>query len=150
MAAVALLDVNVLVALFDPDHVHHEVAHDWFTDHRRHGWATCAVTETGLLRVVSRPGYGNDVHRPADLVPLLRKFCGSTGHHFWEESVSLRDEALFDPALIRGHAQLTDIYLLGMAKRHKGRLATFDRTIPYAAVKGAKRDLLQIIAPESS
>jgi toxin-antitoxin system PIN domain toxin len=149
MASVSLLDVNVLVALFDPDHVHHDVAHDWFADEGRAGWATCAVTETGLLRVLSRPGYGAEIRRPADLIPLLRKFCKSGGHRFWEDSVSLRDDQLFEPALIRGHAQLTDIYLLGMARRHRGRLATFDRTIPVSAVKGAKRELLQVITAVS-
>jgi toxin-antitoxin system PIN domain toxin len=149
MAQVSLLDVNLLVALFDPDHVHHDVAHDWFADEGRAGWATCAVTETGLLRVLSRPEYGAEIRRPADVIPLLRKFCKSGGHQFWEESVSLRDDQLFEPTLIRGHAQLTDIYLLGMARRHRGRLATFDRTIPVSAVKGAKRDLLQVITVAS-
>ena len=48
---VSLLDVNVLVALFFPDHVHHELAHDWFADHREQGWATCPLTENGLVRV---------------------------------------------------------------------------------------------------
>jgi len=48
---VALLDVNVLVALFHPDHVHHDLAHDWFVGHRHAGWATCPVTENGFLRV---------------------------------------------------------------------------------------------------
>ena len=148
MAAVALLDVNVLVALFDPDHVHHDLAHDWFGDEGRRAWATCAMTEAGLLRVLSRPEYGSEIRRPVDLVPLLRKLCRSGGHHFWEAGVSLRDERLFDPALIRGHAQLTDVYLLGMAKRHGGRLVTFDRTIPVGAVRGARRDLLQVIAAE--
>src|SRR4029077_11784549 len=37
---VALLDINVLVALFDADHVHHDLAHDWFVDHHERGWAT--------------------------------------------------------------------------------------------------------------
>ncbi len=149
MAPVALLDVNVLVALFDAEHIHHQAAHDWFARQRRQGWATCAVTETGFLRVVSRPEYGSAMSRAADLVPLLRKFCGSGRHHFWTESVSLRDEQLFDPALIRGHRQLADIYLLGLAKRHGGCLATFDRTIPIGAVKGARRETLAVIAAEA-
>ena len=53
MSAVALLDVNVLVALFDPDHVHHDIAHDWFSDEGHAGWATCPLTENGFVRVVA-------------------------------------------------------------------------------------------------
>lgn len=48
MKKVALLDVNV-VALFQPEHVHHDLAHDWFAAHRRDGWATCPVTEAGVV-----------------------------------------------------------------------------------------------------
>lgn len=54
---VALLDVNVLVALFDPAHVHHDAAHAWFGEHCAQGWATCALTENGLVRVLSNPAY---------------------------------------------------------------------------------------------
>src|SRR5205807_1947335 len=57
VSGVALLDVNVLVALFDPDHVHHEPAHRWFAEQRGTGWATCPLTENGLLRVLTHPAY---------------------------------------------------------------------------------------------
>ena len=60
MSGVALLDVNVLVALFDPDHVHHEAAHDWFANEGTGGWATCPVTENGFIRVITNPAYGLD------------------------------------------------------------------------------------------
>jgi predicted nucleic acid-binding protein len=63
----ALLDVNVLVALFDPDHVHHEVAHDWFADNGPRGWATCPLTESGFVRVVSNPSYGTTQYRATDV-----------------------------------------------------------------------------------
>ncbi|HWJ56793.1 MAG TPA: hypothetical protein VNR90_11235, partial [Vicinamibacterales bacterium] len=52
---IALLDVNLLVALFDPDHVHHDISHDWFAEQRGVGWATCPLTENGLVRVLSSP-----------------------------------------------------------------------------------------------
>jgi toxin-antitoxin system PIN domain toxin len=145
MSRVSLLDVNVLVALFDPDHVHHDLAHDWFTDHRTDGWATCAVTENGFVRVVSNPGYRPDAPRPAIALDLLRRFCDSGHHHFWADEVSLRDAALFNLAAARGHRQVTDVYLLGLAKRKGGRLATFDRTIPPGTVKGARSDSLAVI-----
>jgi hypothetical protein len=147
MARVSLLDVNVLVALFDPDHIHHELAHDWFADHRAEGWATCAVTENGFVRVVSNPRYQPDAPRPAAVVDRLRRFCTSEHHHFWADPVSLRDAALFNLSVARGHRQVTDIYLLALARRQGGRLATFDRTIPLAAVKGAGDDTLAVIGP---
>ena len=142
----ALLDVNVLIALFDPDHAHHELAHDWFSDNRRDGWATCPVTENGFLRVLSNPAYGSALHRLPDLMVRLRTFCGAPHHRFWPDAVSLRDATLFDPGLIRGHRQLTDIYLLGLAKKKEGCLVTFDRTIPLKTVIGADAATLVVVA----
>ena len=147
MSRVALLDVNLLIALFDPNHVHHEVAHDWFADNHAHGWATCPITENGFLRVVANPSYGSGA-RTAALIGSLRTFCASGHHHFWADVVSLADEALFQPRLAPGHRQLTDVYLLGLARKMGGRLATFDKTIPIGAVVGATTGLLQTIAPD--
>jgi uncharacterized protein len=146
VSRVALLDVNVLVALFDPDHVHHDLAHDWFADDGRAAWATCPMTENGFVRVLSNPAYGGSVPRVPDLVARLRRFCASRGHVFWEESLSLRDEKVFDAAMLAGHRQLTDIYLLGLAHTRGGRLATFDRSISLRAVKGASTKDLAVIA----
>jgi len=42
---------------------------------------------------------------------------------------------------------VTDVYLLGLAKKLGGRLATFDRTIPVKAVGGGTAELLHIIEP---
>lgn len=147
MSQVVLLDVNVLVALFDPDHVHHELAHDWFADHGRPGWATCPLTENGFVRVLANPAYAGTVRRPADLVARLRRFCESGGHVFWPDTVSFRNQAVFDPSLAGGHRQVTDVYLLGLAHAHGGRLATFDRTIPVSPVRGARASDLLVIAP---
>jgi len=142
----ALLDVNLLVALFDPDHIHHDLAHDWFADNRARGWATCSVTESGFVRVLANPAYGSAVSRPVELVDRLRRLCGLEGHRFWADAVSLRDDTLFDCARVAGHRQLTDLYLLGLAQRRGGTLATFDRTVPVGAIVGARSDLLETIA----
>jgi toxin-antitoxin system PIN domain toxin len=144
---VALLDVNVVVALFDPDHVHHELAHDWFAGQRAHGWATCPVTENGFVRVLSNPAYGHDALRPESVMKGLRRFLASGHHAFWPDTVSLADERLFDLTVASGHRQLTDIYLLGLAAKMKGCLATFDRTIPLKTVLRATTATLQIIGP---
>lgn len=145
MSAIALLDVNLLVALFDPDHIHHELAHDWFAEHRMKGWATCPVTENGFVRVLANPQYGAAVQRPPQLLERLGAFRRSGHHHFWPDAVSLSDDTIFNAALVRGHRQVTDVYLLGLAAKMRGRLATFDGTIPPGAVRIATRDTLQVI-----
>jgi toxin-antitoxin system PIN domain toxin len=150
VSRIALLDVNLLVALFDPDHVHHELAHDWFADHRADGWATCPVTENGFVRVLTAARSGAGFTRPPELVERLRQFCTSEHHTFWPVSVSLRDNEIFNPSFVRGHRQVTDVYLLGLAVKMGGCLATFDRTIPLGAVVGATRDHLQVVSAVSN
>jgi uncharacterized protein len=141
----ALLDVNVLVALFDAAHVHHEAAHDWFADNRANGWATCAITENGFLRVLTNPQSGVTERAPV-ILESLRTFCASGHHVFWPDDLSLRDD-VFDLSIAQGHRQLTDIYLLGLAAKMGGVLATFDRSIPLKAVRGARADALAVIGP---
>lgn len=147
MSAVALLDVNVLVALFTARHLHHDVAHDWFSDNAAEGWASSPITEGGLLRILGNPARVGE-HLPLPkVVEILKTFCDHTTHTFWPDLPSLRDERIFDVEMIRGHQQLTDVYLLGLAVAHGGRLVTLDQRVPLAAVKGATRASLEVIAP---
>ena len=141
----ALLDVNVLIALFDAAHPNHEDAHRWFGRNRRNGWATCAATINGCVRVLSSPAYPTVTATPADVASRLSVFCASPDHQFWDDSASLLDEALYRPEAISGHKQITDVYLLGLAVRHQRRLATFDRSIPLKAVRGARAEHLEVI-----
>ena len=141
----ALLDVNVLVALHDPAHPNHEDAHRWFGRNRKRGWATCPVTVNGCVRVLSNPAYPTVAATPAEAASRLRILCAGPDHEFWSDSVSLLDESLFRPQAITGHRQITDIYLLGLAVRHGGRLATFDRSIPLKAVAGAGPAPLELL-----
>ena len=53
----ALLDVNVLIALLDPDHSSHRGATEWFADHVEDGWASCPLTQNGCIRIMSHPAY---------------------------------------------------------------------------------------------
>ena len=142
----ALLDVNVLVALFDPDHVHHDTAHDWFADNRGGGWATCPLTENGVVRILSNLRYSPTAEPSSRIVERLRGVRESGHHVFWADDVSLRDVSRFVAGASISHRQVTDVYLLGLAKRHRGRLATFDRTIPLEAVPGGVADDLVIIS----
>jgi uncharacterized protein len=142
---VALLDVNVLVALFDEMHEYHEVAHQWFGRNRRLGWATCPLTENGFVRIVSNPTYPGRRTRLRDAIARLEEFRESGDHAFWHDSVSLRDGTLFRPTHITGHRQLTDVYLLALSLQHGGRLATFDRTIALESVTGAGSEHLAVL-----
>ena len=131
---IALLDVHVLVALFDPSHLHHEVAHTWFSRNRASGWATCPTTENGLIRVVSHPSYPGRRTAVADALEGLRAFTESGDHHFWASSTSLRRESRVHAGLLQAHEQITGTYLLLLAVQYEGRLATFDREIPVGAI----------------
>ena len=72
----SLLDVNVLIALFDPDHTLHEPAARWFESNARDGWASCPLTQNGFVRVVlspterSVPLYERTGFGPADALML--------------------------------------------------------------------------------
>ena len=143
MSRPALLDVNLLIALFDPNHIHHEAAHAWFGAHRSLGWATCPLTENGVVRILANPAYSPSPERPADIARQLSSFRDSGEHVFWPDEVSLCDSALFNLSV--GHRRLTDVYLLGLAVRRGGRLATFDRSIPSKAVPEARSAGLVVV-----
>lgn len=141
-----LLDVNVLLALFDPNHVMHEPAHDWFASKGRHSWATCPMTENGFVRVASHPSYPSSPGRPAAVLKQLRLLCEAKGHDFWEDEVSLTDSKIFSPAGLLTASQITDVYLLGLAAHRAGKLATFDTRIPLAAVLGGAKAVELILS----
>lgn len=141
----ALLDVNVLVALFDPLHINHEDAHLWFASHGRRRWATCAITINGCIRVLSNPDYPSLTATPLQVVQRLRMLCARQNHEFWPEGISLLDEARLHWERITGHRQLTDVYLLSLAVARDAQLVTFDRSVPWQAVVGAKASDLRIL-----
>ena len=142
----ALLDVNILIALFNEHHVHHEPAHDWFADHQGQPWATCPLTENAFLRILSDPSQRGGLIPLPTLADHLARFCRDEAHEFWSDAVSLHDDTLFDLTAVRGHRQVTDVYLLGLAVKRGGRLVTFDQSIPISSVKGAARWSLEVIA----
>lgn len=139
-----LLDVNVLIALVDTDHVSHQAAHDWFGREGRRSWATCPLTENGLVRIVSHPKYQDGGASPAQVLGILTRLTELEGHVRWPDDVSLTDPGLFVAARLLTPAQVTDTYLLGLAVRHGGRLATLDRRLSPLAVVGGAAALLVI------
>lgn len=132
----SLLDVNVLIALLDPDHIGHARARAWFAENAAHGWATCPITENGAVRVISQPRYPNPL-AAGSAIALLARAKQSPHHRFWPDSVSLLDPAVADHGRIHGPRQLTDVYLLALAVANAGRLVSFDNSIPLSAVRGA-------------
>jgi toxin-antitoxin system PIN domain toxin len=143
---IALLDVNVLIPLFDSSHLHHDAAHRWFASNRRHGWATCALTENAFVRIVSNRAYKGRLTTVADATQLLRELCSLGGHVFWADAISIREQNRFHWNHVQGHGQVADAYLLALAVSHEGRLATFDAAISLRAVSGATAQNLEIIA----
>ena len=143
--SVGLLDVNVLLALFDPRHVHHEPAQQWFAAEGRKGWATCPITENGFIRIASQPAYPSSPGDGSIVRKMLAEFCRDKHHAFWTDSASLRDDELFDPGVLVPSGHITDIYLLGLAVQNHGRLITFDRRIPCSAVRGGEKAMCVLV-----
>jgi uncharacterized protein len=139
-----LLDVNMLLALSDPMHVHHEVAHRWFAVTGSAAWATCPLTENGFVRIAAHPRYPNRPGDVATALEMLRRFCSSANHFFWPAEVTFRESVV--PAAVFSHNHVTDVYLLGLAVHHGGKLATLDQHIPVTAVKGGA-SALELIRP---
>ncbi|UJB64286.1 PIN domain-containing protein [Acidovorax sp. YS12] len=136
MTAAYLLDVNVLIALVDSHHVQHDAAHAWFAGEGHAAWATCPLTENGLLRIVGHPRYPNSPGSPALVAGLLAGLRNLPGHCFWADDISLTNPALVDATRLLDAAQVTDTYLLALAQAHGGQLATFDRRLVTTAVQG--------------
>jgi toxin-antitoxin system PIN domain toxin len=132
----SLLEVNVLIALLDADHVSHDHAMTWFNRSARGGWASCPLTQNGCIRIMSHPRYPSPVS-VRDGIERLREATASNHHAFWPDDVTLLDARVADAARIHGPRQLTDLYLLALAVRHGGRLVTFDRAIAVSAIHGA-------------
>jgi uncharacterized protein len=133
----ALLDVNVLLALFDPVHEHHAEAFRWWTDNRADGWASCPLTQNGFVRVISNPGYARPLPL-AEAVSLIGAQAARPDHVFWPDDISLLDATLFDHRQLRGPRQITDAYLLALARKNGGRLVTFDQSFARDAVRGVQ------------
>ncbi len=140
----ALLDINVLLALLDADHVDHQRAQEWISGEIQHGWASCALTQNGFVRILSQPRYPSPVS-PSEAVERLRRATNTEYHEFWPCSISLLEDRRINSGHVHGPRQVTDAYLLALAVEHGGRFVTFDRSIPLSAAKGAAPDQLVVV-----
>lgn len=132
----ALLDVNVLVALAWPNHIHHMRAHAWFASARDRGWATCPLTQSGFVRVSSNTAAIPDARTPREATALLKRIVQLPGHVFWPDDVTVAEDADGVFARVVGYRQVSDAHLLSLAIRRGGRLATFDAGIRDLAPAG--------------
>lgn len=132
----ALLDVNVLIALLDTSHVSHRAATNWLIANVQAGWASCPITQNGCIRIMSSPSYPN-VRPIVQVAERLKEATATPAHEFWPDDVSMLDDTRVDVSRIHGARQLTDAFLLALAVHHRGRLVTFDRAVPRAAVIAA-------------
>jgi uncharacterized protein len=139
-----LLDVNVLIALIDPGHVGHDAAHSWFEELGQQDWATCPITQAGVIRIVGHPRYPNTPGSPAEVAEIMQRLCSLDGHKFWPDRVNLFGGEVIDASEIRTSAQVTDSYLLALAASQGGKLATFDRKLSSRAVRGGRGALFLI------
>jgi hypothetical protein len=141
----ALLDVNVLIALFDSDHAFAARANDWIA-RERPAIATCPLTENGVVRIMGAPAYSARLKQPMTAIAaLLREACTANDHQFWPDDLSLRDEKIFDVTRLHGPRQITDAYLLALAVKRGGCLVTLDDAIPLSAVRWATKKHLRVL-----
>lgn len=128
-----LLDINLLIALLWERHEHHRAAQRWFGGVER--LATCPLTQLGFVRISSNPaiGYALEVTVARE---VLRDLTKHPRHAFWAHGISIIDRAV---PTVAGTKQLTDAYLLGLAVRRGGRLATLDQGIARWAGAAADR-----------
>jgi toxin-antitoxin system PIN domain toxin len=129
VSAVLLLDVNVLIATAWPTHQAHMRVQQWLVRHAREGWATCPLTESAFVRIISNPAFSPSALTPADALALLHANLRHPSHCFWEDDIPfVQAVATFTNRLV-GHQQVADAYLLGLAIHRKGKLVTLDRAI---------------------
>lgn len=139
---VVLLDVNLLIALAWPTHVAHERAMHWFGRRARQAWATCPLTQLAFVRILTNPSFSPDALTPPEAIRILQASLADPAHQFWPDDLP-PVEALSAPALrLQGHQQLTDAYLLCLARRRKGKLATLDKTV---AALVAEREYVELV-----
>jgi uncharacterized protein len=136
-----LLDVNVLIALIDPEHLQHDAAHEWFANVGKRAWASCPITENAVLRIVGDKRYSNSAGAPAAVGAILSELLALPGHVFWADDISLFDRQKVDIGRLLSSRQVTDSYLLALACAHKGQLATFDLHLVASAVREVSEGL---------
>ena len=146
-----LLDVNVLLALTWPNHLHHASARTWFRAHSEQGWATASVTEAGFIRISSNPRVFQDAVRPRQALEMLRALKAVGNHQFWADCTEFTELATDWSTRLVGHRQVTDLQLLRLAVAQEGVLATFDSGVRNLLPEGIDvESVLSVLVPGKS
>jgi uncharacterized protein len=129
VVSASLLDVNVLIASVDIEHVAYKTVHAWLRESAGGLWATCPLTQAGFVRIISNRRFHELAVSVAEAFELLTAITQRPGHRFWPMDISLAEAVQPFQERLFGHRQVTDAYLLGLAIRNKGRVVTLDRGI---------------------
>lgn len=121
-----LLDVNVLIALTEPHHIHHRLVKMWFATPGLN-WGFCAFSEAGFLRLTSNPTVGR--HSVAEAASVLAALTKLPGYHYWPLNSDWSVLAAPFAERVLGHQQITGACLLGLAINEEGVLVTLDKAI---------------------
>lgn len=124
-----LLDVNVLIALAWPQHVHHRLAHRWFDRVGRRRWASCPLTQLAFVRISSNARIIADAVSPRAAMQALTQMTALPDHQFWPDDLPLSKLPVFSRTALVGHRQVTDAYLVELVRHRQGVLATLDAGI---------------------
>lgn len=142
----SLLDVNVLIALAWPNHVHHRAAVEWFLARQDGGWATTPLTESGFVRVSSNRSVIPTAVPPGVAIAMLERFRALEHHEFWPDEISPAASPFYPRERVVTHQQVTDAHLLALARSRGGRLVTLDRRLTRLVPDGVD-DAVEVIAP---
>lgn len=138
-----LLDVNVLLALAWPNHQFHAAARRWFQRREGDGWATCAITELGFIRLSSNPAFTEHAFTPLEAAHLLAEITSRSTHRYLEKLPQPSGlEQIWQGTL--GYKQTTDNYLVALARHNRTRLVTFDRKL---GANAKTRKSLELLSP---
>jgi uncharacterized protein len=127
------------MAVLWENHEHHSIARRWLQTVPE--FATCPVTQLGFGRVSSHPLLGFTM-KPEDAFGVLRKLLADPRHRFIPDDLSCIDRVVRTD-LMPGPNQVTDLYLVALARQHRCTLATLDQ--PLAAAFTQERNLVTLI-----
>ena len=134
-----LLDVNALIALGWEGHERHDAMVAWFKRHGHAGWATCALTQAGFVRVLNQPALSVGA-TVAELADALARNLEHPAHRLVPLDFDFSAVLACCTGGVVGHRQVTDAYLLTAAVRHGMKLLTIDRGLSTLLATEAERN----------
>ena len=137
-----LLDINILLGIAWEDQQAHATVFSWFSELGRHSFATCAITQSGFVRISASAKFRPDPVSIREALQAMDMLIEMPGHLFWPIDIGLREATASFVDKLFGPLQLTDAYLLGIAIANDGVLVTRDRAIPQLAGKPLAKHIL--------